>query len=116
MFDCISIQTTSLNSLRLFYGNVLAELWALRVNQLEATRPDWNYAQLELETNETDPAGQEVNIVFEGRASNGGFAIDDIMLYEGSCRSKLFNIRAKITWQLTHFNVLSGRPAFATPK
>ena len=60
----------------------------LRVSQLEANRPDWNFGQVEIESDGTNVAGQEVQLVYEGRASNGGFAVDDITVYQGGCQSK----------------------------
>ncbi len=60
----------------------------LRVGQLETARPDWNFGQVELESDGTNLSGQEVRLVYEGRASNGGFAVDDITIYQGGCQSK----------------------------
>lgn len=62
----------------------------LRVGQLETVRPDWNFGQVELESDGTNLSGQEVRLVFEGRASNGGFAVDDIIIYQGGCQSESY--------------------------
>lgn len=60
----------------------------LKVSQLETTRPDWNFGQVELESDGTNLSGQEVRLTFEGRATNGGFAIDDVTIYQGGCQSE----------------------------
>ncbi|KAK4015400.1 hypothetical protein OUZ56_030380 [Daphnia magna] len=69
-------------------GGSEKEIWMLRVVQLESTRPDWNFGQVELESDGTNVSGQEVKLVYEGRASNGGFAVDDITIYQGGCKTR----------------------------
>nr|CAH0101640.1 unnamed protein product [Daphnia galeata] len=68
--------------------NTEKEIWMLRVVQLETIRPDWNFGQVELESDGTNLSGQEVRLVYEGRASNGGFAIDDVTIYQGGCQTR----------------------------
>lgn len=72
---------------------------------------------MELESDGTNLSGQEVRLVYEGRASNGGFAIDDVTIYQGGCQSG-FSRHPRIF----HFNVVKNiselflaRPKIATP-
>lgn len=70
------------------FGCRCAEIWALRVSQLEYLRPEWNYGQVQIGGDGSD----ESVIVFEGRTSVGGFAVDDVALYEGVCQSESLHI------------------------
>jgi hypothetical protein len=75
---------------------------------------------VELESDGTNLSGQEVRIVYEGRASNGGFAIDDITIYQGGCQSEFHIIRTfffPLRQNFNVFNILSflARPKIATP-
>jgi hypothetical protein len=49
---------------------------------MDTSRPTWTPAQVPIDT-QTD-----FRIVFEGKATNGGFAIDDIIFSTGSCTGK----------------------------
>lgn len=62
-------------------------LWSIQTRFLETRRNLWYYGQV---TVNTDTVYQ---IVIEGVASDGGFAVDDISFYNGTCQSKslLFN-------------------------
>ena len=61
------------------------------MNQLDAFRPDWNFAQTEVDVAGTPESPEDFILILEGRAANGGVAVDDIILYEGSCKSEQFN-------------------------
>lgn len=64
------------------------EIWALKVGQLDRSS-DWNFGQVEMESGGGEAAtSMNINLIFEGRASNGGFAVDDINFQRGSCKSK----------------------------
>lgn len=60
-------------------------VWRITTRKLESIKPEWIYAQVSVAM-ETP-----YRIQFEGEAMDGGFALDDITYYEGSCRSKLVN-------------------------
>ncbi len=52
---------------------------------------DWNFGQVEMESGGGEAAtSMNINLIFEGRASNGGFAVDDINFQRGSCKSTIF--------------------------
>ena len=53
---------------------------------MKSVHSDWHFGQVQMAENGAD----ESTVVFEGRASNGGFAIDDVTVYDGGCESKLF--------------------------
>lgn len=50
---------------------------------MDTTRPTWMPAQVTVESN------KPFHIIMEGQATNGGFAVDDIIFTPGSCPSKL---------------------------
>lgn len=50
---------------------------------MDTTRPAWMPAQVTVESN------KPFHIIMEGQATNGGFAVDDIIFTPGSCPSKL---------------------------
>ncbi|XP_047739184.1 MAM and LDL-receptor class A domain-containing protein 2 isoform X2 [Hyalella azteca] len=54
-------------------------LWKLEVLAGLQARPEWKFAQVPI------PASNDFRITFEGMASNGGFAIDDIKIYKDTC-------------------------------
>ncbi|XP_069937459.1 MAM and LDL-receptor class A domain-containing protein 1-like, partial [Cherax quadricarinatus] len=56
------------------------ELWVLEATTIGTQRPEWQYGQVEVDAS----ADYRVSVV--GMATNGGFAIDDIKTYNGSCR------------------------------
>lgn len=49
---------------------------------MDTTRPAWMPAQVTVESN------KPFHIIMEGQATNGGFAVDDIIFTPGSCPSK----------------------------
>lgn len=48
------------------------------------SRPNWIFAQTPI------PANAPFRLAFVGIASNGGYAIDDIKLYPGTCSSMYY--------------------------
>lgn len=58
---------------------------------MDTTRPAWMPAQVTVESN------KPFHIIMEGQATNGGFAVDDIIFTPGSCPSNL-NIIQTITY------------------
>ena len=68
--------------------NLESEIWSLRVSQIGFVRSDWNFGQVQLLVDNED--SKQPTLVFEGLASNGGFAIDDIFVYHGRCKSKYY--------------------------
>ncbi|XP_076309730.1 MAM and LDL-receptor class A domain-containing protein 1-like isoform X2 [Tachypleus tridentatus] len=57
-------------------------LWRFSTRMFDTSRPDWNYAQTAVKTN------TPYIVQFEGEATDGGFALDDIMFYEGECETR----------------------------
>lgn len=57
-------------------------VWRITTRKLDSIKPEWIYAQVAITLEGT------YRIQFEGEATDGGFALDDITYYEGSCRSK----------------------------
>jgi len=49
---------------------------------VDTARPSWSPAQLTLD------ASSDFRVVMEGMATNGGFAVDDIVFTTGPCQSK----------------------------
>jgi hypothetical protein len=65
---------------------------------MDTTRPIWFPAQVAVD------AQTDFRIILEGQATNGGFAVDDLMFSPGSCSSEYF---PGISPMLTHsLNVL----------
>ncbi len=57
---------------------------------MDTTRPAWMPAQVTVESN------KPFHIIMEGQATNGGFAVDDIIFTPGSCPSIIYIILFKI--------------------
>ncbi|KAK3871532.1 hypothetical protein Pcinc_023337 [Petrolisthes cinctipes] len=55
------------------------ELWTVDAQNIGAQRPEWQFGQVQVD------ASADYRISLVGMASNGGFAIDDIKTYGGSC-------------------------------
>lgn len=49
---------------------------------MDTTRPSWVPAQAAID------ATTDFHIIFEGQATNGGYAVDDISFTPGTCPSK----------------------------
>jgi len=54
-------------------------LWELSAAELETARPEWGPGQVAVETKKS------FRLVIEGKASNGGFAIDQLTFNPGDC-------------------------------
>lgn len=66
-------------------GNAAAPrtlLWRLSTRRMDTSRPDWRYGQVKV------AAEAPFKIHFEGEATDGGFALDDITMYEGNCETR----------------------------
>ena len=59
-------------------------MWKMSANGSDPARPIWMPAQLTID------ARTSFRIMLEGQANNGGFAVDDIKILPGSCKSKSF--------------------------
>lgn len=57
-------------------------LWRLSTRRMDTSRPDWRYGQVKV------PADAPFKIHFEGEATDGGFALDDITMYDGNCETR----------------------------
>ncbi|XP_064479533.1 MAM and LDL-receptor class A domain-containing protein 1-like [Ornithodoros turicata] len=57
-------------------------LWRLSTRRMDTSRPDWRYAQVKV------PVDSAFRIQFEGEATDGGFALDDITIYNGDCETR----------------------------
>jgi len=57
-------------------------VWAFDAKLMDTTRPIWFPAQVSVD------AQTDFHIILEGQATNGGFAVDDLMFSPGSCSSK----------------------------
>ena len=57
-------------------------LWTIQSRLLETRRNLWYYAQTTI-NGETDH-----HVIFQGEATDGGFALDDVTFYNGTCTSK----------------------------
>ncbi|KAK8757476.1 hypothetical protein V5799_004893 [Amblyomma americanum] len=57
-------------------------LWRLSTRRMDTSRPDWRYGQVKVQ------AEAPFKIHFEGEATDGGFALDDITMYDGNCETR----------------------------
>jgi hypothetical protein len=57
-------------------------MWNMTAGGYDSSRPNWTPAQF------TVDARSSFKIILEGKASNGGFAVDDIKTQPGTCESK----------------------------
>ncbi|XP_076343697.1 MAM and LDL-receptor class A domain-containing protein 1-like [Tachypleus tridentatus] len=64
-------------------------LWRFSTRGYDTSHPDWHYAQTKVKADST------YRIQFEGEATDGGFALDDITFYEGACDTR--PARAEVT-------------------
>ncbi|RWS28649.1 MAM and LDL-receptor class A domain-containing protein 1-like protein, partial [Leptotrombidium deliense] len=58
-------------------------LWRIQTRLIDTRRPMWHFGQV------TVNAETAYEVMFEGEATDGGFAIDDITFYNGTCHCKL---------------------------
>ena len=59
----------------------LFQLWYLSASELDTARPEWSAGQVAVDMN------KDFRLVLEGKASNGGFAIDQLTFNSGDCAS-----------------------------
>ena len=76
------------------------QIWFLNAESLDTARPEWQAGQVTLDTVRDFRIYLEVKVFFasfflmnmfffvQGKASNGGFAIDQLTFYPGDCPSK----------------------------
>jgi len=57
-------------------------LWYLSASELDTARPEWSAGQVAVNMN------KDFRLVLEGKASNGGFAIDQLTFNSGDCASR----------------------------
>ncbi len=75
---------------------------------MNTARPDWQPGQV------TVDATSDFRLIMEGKASNGGFAIDQLIFSPGKCESELqflFHRKRVLIW----FKSISARPREAVP-
>jgi len=58
------------------------QVWKLTAANLNTARPEWKVAQVALD------GSRPLQIILEGMANNGGFAIDDVTFYPGDCQTR----------------------------
>ena len=68
-------------------------IWNMSATTLNTARPDWFSGQV------TVNAQSDFRLVLEGKATNGGFAVDQLIFYPGKCESKILII----FWSLWSF-------------
>ena len=58
------------------------QLWYLSASELDTARPEWSAGQVAVDMS------KDFRLVLEGKASNGGFAIDQLTFNQGDCASE----------------------------
>ncbi len=61
---------------------LIFQLWVMSASNLNTARPEWTAGQVSVS------AASDFRLVLEGKASNGGFAIDQLVFTPGGCKSK----------------------------
>ena len=61
-------------------------IWNMSATTLNTARPDWFSGQV------TVNAQSDFRLILEGKATNGGFAVDQLIFYPGKCESKFQNM------------------------
>ncbi|CAG2108770.1 unnamed protein product [Medioppia subpectinata] len=74
-------------------------LWRMSTRRFDTSRPEWIYGQLAI--NSEIP----YRIQFEGEASDGGFALDDITFYDGLCQTRPLQAAVASNTQSDNLNV-----------
>ncbi|CAG2170061.1 unnamed protein product [Oppiella nova] len=74
-------------------------LWRMSTRRFDTSRPEWIYGQLAI--NSETP----YRIQFEGEASDGGFALDDITFYDGLCQTRPLQAAVASNTQSDNLNV-----------
>jgi hypothetical protein len=76
---CISENTITRRSFEIKH---FGQVWVLDAKLMDTSRPTWFPAQV------TVDAQTDFRLMLEGQATNGGFAVDDLMFSPGSCSSE----------------------------
>ena len=63
-------------------NKLLFQKWILTAESLNTARPEWTAGQVQI------GAASDFRLVLEGKATNGGFAIDQLVFTPGKCKSK----------------------------
>ena len=58
------------------------QIWSMSASELNTARPEWMFGQVEMDST------ADFRLLMEGKASNGGFAIDQLIFTPGGCSSK----------------------------
>ena len=61
---------------------LIFQIWNMSASELDTSRPEWTAGQVEVD------ARTDFRLTLEGRASNGGFAIDQLVFSPGRCTSE----------------------------
>jgi len=56
--------------------------WMLTAESLNTARPEWTAGQVQI------GASSDFRLVLEGKATNGGFAIDQLVFTPGKCKTR----------------------------
>ncbi|XP_015904973.1 MAM and LDL-receptor class A domain-containing protein 1 [Parasteatoda tepidariorum] len=57
-------------------------IWKMATKKFDTSRPDWMYGQVSVATLTA------FRVEFEGEATDGGFALDDVTFYDGNCQTR----------------------------
>ena len=68
----------------------------MSATNLNTARPEWMSAQV------TVNSRSDFKIIMEGKATNGGYAIDQLVFSSGKCSSKLLEILCLLITYLVH--------------
>jgi len=82
-------------------------VWAMSAEKLNTARPEWTAGQASVRSN------SPFRLVFEGKASNGGFAIDQLVFSPGKCSSKAKLL--KVGHRIKDLSFFKARPRSADP-
>ena len=77
----INADQTDANAL-LFTSLFFLQIWSMSASELNTARPEWMFGQVEMDST------SDFRLLMEGKASNGGFAIDQLIFTPGGCSSK----------------------------
>ena len=65
----------------------------LTAESLNTARPEWMAGQVQI------GAASDFRLVLEGKATNGGFAIDQLVFTPGKCKSELLLTHTERVWR-----------------
>ena len=69
-----------------YFMRIFEQIWMMSATNLNTARPEWMSAQV------TVNSRSDFKVVMEGKASNGGYAIDQLVFSPGKCSSMLLSI------------------------